>query len=88
MILVTFLTLYDTVLHIVNTYCLYTEHPTMLAKSFRTLYLLLHLLEKQHKTWQNSIITHTKQLYVNNTTLGSVVVGFDYSLEPFDHANS
>ena len=56
----------------------------MLAKSFR---LLLHLLEKQHKTWQISIITHAKQLYVNNTTFG-VSIGFDHSLDSFGQANS
>ena len=47
--------------------------------SFRTLYLLLHLLDNQHKTWSDSVITHTKQIYMNNTTLGSVDVGFEHT---------
>ena len=60
----------------------------MPAKSFRTLYILLHLLENQHKTWSNSVITHTKQLYMDNASLGSVAVGFDYILNYFGHANN
>ena len=61
--------------------------PTMPAKSFRTLYLLLHLLENKHKTWSNSVITHTSQLYMDNTTLGSVAVDFHHTLKSFGHAN-
>ena len=38
---------------------------TMPAKRCRTLYLLLHLLENKHKTWSNSVINHTKQLYID-----------------------
>ena len=62
----------------------------MPAKSFQTLYLLLHLLENQHKTWSNSVKTHTKQLCMDNTTLGSVAVGFAFYhiLNYFGHANN
>ena len=60
----------------------------MPAKSFRTLYLLLHLLENQHKTWSNGVITHTKHFYMDNATLGSVAVGFDDILNYFGHANN
>ena len=59
----------------------------MPAKSFRTPYLLLHLLENLHTTWSNSLITHTNQLYMDNTTLGSVAVGFDHILKSFGNAN-
>ena len=49
---------------------------------------LLLLLENQHETWLNSVRTHTKPLYMNNTTLGSVAVGFEHTLISFSHANS
>ena len=60
----------------------------MPAKSYRTLYLLLHLLENQHKTWYNSVLTPTKPLYMNNATLGSVVVSFENTFKSLGHANS
>ena len=37
---------------------------------------------------KNSILTYTKQSYMNNTRLGSVAVGFGHSLESFGYANS
>ena len=64
------------------------DHITMPANSYRTLYLLLHLLENQRKTWSNGVKTHTKPIYMNNTTLGSVAVGFEHTLMSFGHANS
>ena len=36
----------------------------------------------------NQISTHTKPLYINNTTLGSVALGFEHTLMSFGHANS
>ena len=57
----------------------------MPAKSYRTLYLLL---ENQHKTWQNGVITHTKPIYMINTTFGCVAVSFENTFESFGHANS
>ena len=60
----------------------------MPAKSYRTLYLLEHLLENQHKTWSNGGITHTKHLCMDNTTLGSADVGFNHILNHFGHANN
>ena len=36
----------------------------------------------------NSVITHTKPTYMNNTTLGSVAVSFEHTLKSFGHANS
>ena len=59
----------------------------MAAKSIGTLYLLLHLFENQYKTTQNSVINHTKQLYMNNTPLGSMAFEFDNTLKFFGHAN-
>ena len=49
---------------------------------------LLHLLENQRKTWSNRVKTHTKPIYMNNTTLGSEAVGFEHTLMSFGHANS
>ena len=59
----------------------------MAAKSIRTLYLLLHLFENQYKTTRNSVINHTKQLYMNNTPLGSMTFGFDHIVRFFGHAD-
>ena len=59
----------------------------MAAKSIQTLYLVLRLFENQYKTTQNSVVIHAKQLYMNNTTLGSMAFGFDHTLKFFGHAN-
>ena len=59
----------------------------MAAKSIRTLYLLLHLFENQYKTTYNSVVNYAKQLYMNNTPLGSMAFGFDQTLKFFGHAD-
>ena len=35
----------------------------------------------------NSVVNHTKQLYMNNTPLGSMAFGFDHTLKFFGHAD-
>ena len=45
-------------------------------------------LENQHNTWSNSVITHTKHLYMDNATLGSADIGFGHILNHFGHANN